>query len=368
MPFREISYSESGFVGIGIDITEKCNRNCPTCYMVKSPRQMHANIFYSLIDQGQNLGFQELYILGGEPTLHPQLFNFLDYAKKKFKLVILVTNMDKLSDINFCQKIFDSGAVIAGQKHVTFDSPKNREIEFIVTGGNHFDSSQKAWENVEKIFTPEKVCVQCCITSPVVNSGSIFDVFRYARKNGFEPIMEFTKEGDKFKRGCMLDVESGLVLKVFEKFRQIDKKEFCLPGAKILTPQAYGKTCHMLENCIHFLVDGTAIPCVGHYNIALGNIQSDDLLETILKNPIKLAMSDPASWIYGYCQEECELFKECAGGCRGSAFDATGCPRASFYYCPHIPHDRLTLRDMIPPSCNNCILEDNPACQPKICF
>jgi radical SAM protein with 4Fe4S-binding SPASM domain len=365
MPFRELTYDDDGWVGIGIDITEKCNRKCPTCYMAPSQRHMRREVFCAIVDQGYKLGFRELYILGGEPTLHPRLIEFLEYAKQKFKLVILVTNMDKLSNVSFTKKIFETGVTVDGQKHVTSDTPKNRFIEELLSGGKHFETSMRAWEIVEKIFPPEKICVQCCITSPVVESKSIYDVFRYARARGFEPIMEFTKEGDKFKRGCRLDVPSSIMMKVLEKFKQIDINEFDLKGAEIITPQAYGKTCHMLENCIHFLVDGTAIPCVGHHNFGLGNIY-DIPLELIMENPIHLAMADPHNWIYGYCRDECEYFEMCTGGCRGSAFDMTGCPRASFYYCPHIPHDKLSLRDMIPPSCDNCILRDNPNCHPKV--
>jgi len=363
MPFRELIHNEARLTGIGIDITEKCNRKCPTCFAQHSPRDMELPVFQKIIDEACALHFPELYILGGEPGIVPKILEFLEYAQEKFALVIFVTNMDKFSDVNFCRQIFDTGVIVAGQRHVLGEDAQSQDIERLLTGGNHLHTSNTGWKNVEEIFPPERVCVQCCITRPVVDSHSIFEVFRWARKKGYEPVMEFTKEGGGFKRGCSLDITPAEMMEVLLEFQRIDKEEY-RNGITLLGPQAYGKTCHMIENSVHFLVDGMAVPCVGHHDIGYGNIASDTLA-SILDNPLRQAMKNPHDWIYGYCSNECPHFDLCTGGCRGSAFDITGCPRASFYYCPHIPRERLSLADMIPPSCEDCILKDHPACNPK---
>lgn len=364
MPFRELSCNQQGYVGIGVDLTEKCNRRCPTCFVHHSPRDMELVTFKGIVDAGQRLKFPEFYNLGGEPAYHPLVLEFLAYAQGKFNPIIFVTNMDRLSDREFCLQLLDLGVVIAGQRHTLEDTPGAEGIEQILTGGNHLELSRQAWKNVGEIFPPERVCVQCCITKPVVESGSIFEVFRWVRRMGYEPVMEFTKEGGDFKRGCSLDVVPAEMMEVLKIFQRIDQDEFGLPGAELLSPQAYGKTCHHLETSIHFLVDGTAIPCVGHHDLGLGNINNHSL-EEILTNPLRQAIMNPHEWIYGYCRDECHYFTECTGGCRGSAFDMSGCPRASFYYCPHIPRERLKLKDMIPPSCNSCPLEGHSACNPR---
>ncbi|MBU2260264.1 radical SAM protein [Patescibacteria group bacterium] len=363
MPFRELSSNDQGFVGIGADITEKCNRRCPTCFANHTQRDMNFTTFKKIVDEGVRARFTELYILGGEPALHPQVIDFLNYAQGKFNPIIFVTNMDKLSNWDFCQQIYRTGVVIAGQRHSLRNGRKARNMERLLIGGDYLEASHQAWENVTKLFSPERICVQCCITKPVVESGSIFEVFRWVRKNGYEPVMEFTKEGSEFKRGCSLDITPEEMLRVLQKFRRIDKEEFGLEGATILSPQAYGKTCHMLETSIHFLVDGTAIPCVGHHDLRYGNI-IDSSLESILNHPLRQSISNPHEWIYGYCRDECQYFNECTGGCRGSSFDMSGCPRASFYYCPHIPRERLTISDMIPPTCRECPLEKSNICDP----
>ena len=364
MPFRNITSNDQGLVGVGVDLTEACNRNCPTCFATQSPREMTYEIFVQIVDQACKVGFPELYILGGEPTLHPQVLDCLNYAHDRFKLVILVTNMDRLANISFCRQVAESGCVIAGQRHSIKPDNVDADMETLLTGGRHQYTSHRAWDNVEKLFPAQRVCVQCCITKPVVEHGSIFDVFRWCRRMGYEPVMEFTKEGRKFKRGCDLDINPAVMLQVLQEFQRIDCEEFGLPGASLLSPQAYGKTCHMQENSVHFRVDGTAVPCVGFPSLTYGHIANEGL-DNILHHLLRIKISDPYTWIHGYCRDECPYFNLCTGGCRGSAFDMAGCYRASFYYCPHIPRDRLSLAAMIPPTCAGCFLQGNPTCHPR---
>ncbi|MDP2933435.1 MAG: SPASM domain-containing protein [bacterium] len=364
MPFRDIARNEEGLVGIGIDLTEVCNRKCVTCFAAHTPREMPYEVFAQIVDQARSIGFPELYILGGEPTLHPKILDCLNYAREAFKVVILVTNMDRLANMDFCGAVAESGCIIAGQRHTMLSDGVDADMERLLTGGDHQGTSFRAWSNVEKVFPPQRVCVQCCITRPVMERGAIFDVFRWCRKMGYEPVMEFTKEGSGFKRGCALDVDPAEMMKALLEFQRIDREEFGLPGASLLSPQAYGKTCHMQENSIHFFVDGTAVPCVGFPGLSYGHISRDGL-DKILHHPLRARLAQPQTWIYGYCRDECPHFDLCTGGCRGSSFDITGCYRASFHYCPHVPRDRFSLADMIPPTCSGCFLEGNPTCHPR---
>ena len=364
MPFRERESNESGLVGIGVDITDRCNRRCRTCFATLNHRDMAIKVFHRIANEGVRLNFLELYILGGEPCVRPDIVEILRYGIERFKVVILVTNADHLANADLCRQIAETGVVVAAQRHTIATDQCAREMEMFLCGGDHLDTSIVGWENIQKYFPASRICVQCCIIKPVVKSGSIFEVFRWTRKNGYEPVMEFTKEGRAFKRGCKEDVSPDEMANVLAELRRIDQEEFSLPGADFFSPQAYGKTCHMQETSIHFRVDGMAIPCVGFPEINYGNIMEVNLDE-ILASPIRQQIKNPVDWIYGYCRDECPHFQQCTGGCRGSTFDMTGCYRASFYYCPHIPRERLALRDMIPPTCDGCLLKGHPSCNPK---
>ena len=365
MPFRELDWQKGELTGFGVDITEACHWNCPACFAKTTGRYMPKKLFKYCVDEAKRVGFREFYILGGEPGIRNDIVELLEYTAGKFQPVILVTNGVILAKEEVCKHIADMGIVIAVQRHTMLADSQAVKVQDIMVGKKGtLPIVNQAWANIEMFFAPEKVCVQCCILQPVVRSGHIFDVFKWCRAMGYEPVMEFTKEGRRFKRGSSLDVSPQEMLRVLLEFQKIDQENFLDKAAEILTPQAYGKTCHMLETSLHCLVDGTIVPCVGHHNIAYGKLPEQSL-EEILNNPLRALMINPAKWIYGYCKE-CEYFERCTGGCRGSAFDMSGCPRASFYYCPHIPRDKLTLRDMIPTSCSGCPLENHYACYPKV--
>ncbi len=364
MPFRELSGVHDK-IGLGVDVTIKCNWRCPACFAYLDHSEMTFELFQLCVTQAKDLGFEELYLLGGEPTLHPEIMEMLNLGCRMFDLVILVTNGMRLADPNFCAQVAQTGATIAMQRHTMRDDTRAHRIQNMMTGRTGtLNRVNQAWQNVGQYFAPEKVCVQCCMMQPVVAQGDILEVFKWCRQMGYEPVMEFAKEGKNFRRGCALDLPPGEVLEVLEAMQRIDQNQFPGKAAGFLCPQAYGKTCHMVETSVHCKVNGDIIPCVGHQEMVLGNVQTSSLGE-ILNHPLRRAIQKPQEWIYGYCRDECPFFEECTGGCRGSAFDQTGCPRASMYYCPHIPHERLSLAEMMPPSCADCPLEGHKACAPK---
>jgi radical SAM protein with 4Fe4S-binding SPASM domain len=325
---------------------------------------MDTTVYRRIVDEAIRLGVPEFYILGGEPGLREDILVIIEEAVRKFKSVILVTNGDFLADAGLCARLAETGVELMVQRHSVRDTPAIRDMEKLMMGGDHFDISQAAWANIGRFFPVNRVCVQCCIIKPVVQNGSIFDLFRWIRQKGYEPVMEFTKEGRGFKRGCILDVSPTEMMRVMREFQRIDREEFGLSGVEPLSPKAYGKTCHLQQDAIHFKVDGLAVPCVGFSGLSYGNITNMNL-EQILAHPLRAQIADYKNWIYGYCRSECAYFDVCKAGCRGSAFDIAGCYRASFYYCPHIPRDRLKLADMIPPSCDGCPLKGHTTCRPN---
>ena len=81
-----------------VEITDRCNLTCPTCYAGSSPtygRHRTLDEVKLMLDAVVR-NEQEpdvVQISGGEPTLHPQLFEILDYAKSlPIKHLMLNTN------------------------------------------------------------------------------------------------------------------------------------------------------------------------------------------------------------------------------------------------------------------------------------
>jgi 7,8-dihydro-6-hydroxymethylpterin dimethyltransferase len=71
-----------------IEITDRCNLTCPTCYAMSSPHYGHHRSVEEVEKMLDIIVANEgkpdvVQISGGEPTIHPAFFEILDIAKKK---------------------------------------------------------------------------------------------------------------------------------------------------------------------------------------------------------------------------------------------------------------------------------------------
>ncbi len=74
-----------------------CNLACDYCVVASSPsarkRQLRAERFASLVDEALLEGFEELYLTGGEPFVHPQIVEIVEYASDRMTTVVLTNAM-----------------------------------------------------------------------------------------------------------------------------------------------------------------------------------------------------------------------------------------------------------------------------------
>ncbi|HJV67833.1 radical SAM protein [Ideonella sp.] len=81
-----------------VEITDHCNLRCPTCYAASGPERLTHRSFDEVLAMLDAVVASEgqadvVQISGGEPTLHPQLFEILDAAKARpIRHLMLNTN------------------------------------------------------------------------------------------------------------------------------------------------------------------------------------------------------------------------------------------------------------------------------------
>jgi uncharacterized radical SAM superfamily Fe-S cluster-containing enzyme len=95
-----------------VEITDRCNLSCPTCYAMSSPhygRHRTVEEVERMLDIiVENEGTPDVVQLsGGEPTLHPDFFTILDIAKKKpIKHLMVNTNGIRIAnDFAFAERL-----------------------------------------------------------------------------------------------------------------------------------------------------------------------------------------------------------------------------------------------------------------------
>ncbi len=95
-----------------IEITERCNLTCPTCFAGSSPQHsnmMELDEFTRQVDQlvaGGKSGSDMIQLSGGEPTIHPQFMEMIELLfDRGFKKVCINSNGIKLAQERFTRRL-----------------------------------------------------------------------------------------------------------------------------------------------------------------------------------------------------------------------------------------------------------------------
>lgn len=138
-----------------IEITDRCNLTCPTCYAMSSPhygRHRTVEEVERMFDiMVENEGEPDvIQISGGEPTLHPDFFEILDIAKTKpFKHIMLNTNGIRIAkDKEFATKL--ATYMPDFEVYLQFDSFKPEALE-VLRGKDLTDIRMKALEHLNEL-------------------------------------------------------------------------------------------------------------------------------------------------------------------------------------------------------------------------
>ena len=163
-----------------VEVTDRCNLACPTCYAESSPHHgRHRTLeeiewMFDIVvaNEGQP---DVVQISGGEPTIHPQFFEILDMAKRKpIRHLMLNTNGIRIAkDPEFVRRL--ATYMPDFEIYLQFDSFKKEALETL-RGEDLRTVRQKALENLnrENLSTTLVVTLQ-----KGLNDDEIGEIIRY---------------------------------------------------------------------------------------------------------------------------------------------------------------------------------------------
>jgi len=138
-----------------VEITDRCNLTCPTCYAGSSPyhgghrtvEEVEMMLDAIVKSEGEP---DIVQISGGEPTIHPDFFPILDIAKTKpIKHLMVNTNGIRIAkDFEFAKKLATYAPGF--EVYLQFDSLGEKAIEQL-RGKDLTDIRYKAIENLNKL-------------------------------------------------------------------------------------------------------------------------------------------------------------------------------------------------------------------------
>ena len=135
-----------------IEVTDRCNLSCPTCYAESAPyhgrhrtlEEIEWMLDIVVANEGQP---DVVQISGGEPTVHPQFFEILDIAKRKpIRHLMLNTNGIRIAkDKAFVERL--ATYMPDFEIYLQFDSFKKEALETL-RGEDLREIREKALENL----------------------------------------------------------------------------------------------------------------------------------------------------------------------------------------------------------------------------
>lgn len=162
-----------------VEITDRCNLTCPTCFAGSSPTYGRHRTLKEVKSMLNAVVSNErepdvVQISGGEPTLHPQLFDILDYAKSlPIKHLMLNTNGIQIArDFDFAKRLASYAPNF--EVYLQFDSFR-KEVLQSMRGANLLPIRDQALQhlNALNLSTTLVVTIQKNLNDDEI--GSIID-------------------------------------------------------------------------------------------------------------------------------------------------------------------------------------------------
>ncbi|MBL6447206.1 radical SAM protein [Fulvivirga sp. 29W222] len=138
-----------------VEVTDRCNLACPTCYAGSAPgygRHRTLDEIKAMLDAvvSNEMEPDVVQISGGEPTIHPQFFEILDYAKTlPIKHLMLNTNGIEIArDFNFAKRL--ASYTPDFEIYLQFDSFKE-EVLHTMRGADLLKIRQQALDHLNEL-------------------------------------------------------------------------------------------------------------------------------------------------------------------------------------------------------------------------
>ena len=300
-----------------LSITNVCNRNCVYCFAKDTRGEfgktyLDDETYEKALDYLERSGLKQVRLLGGEPTLHPNIKSFIKMALDRDFNIMLFTNG------LMPEKVFDYLTSIPGKRlsillntiHPTENDIRGikrqkklmeRFGKIIIAGVNIYNAKQELDYLLEYVTGYNlKKEVRLGIAHSVLSRNNVF----------LHP-KEYPVIGQKIalfklnakKNGISLGFDCGFVPCMFpEEYIELLSEEL----------KKAGTCCHPI---IDMLTDGSFIACYPLNNFK--KIKMNDKLNSkvLFRNFEKALTPYKDVGIYPYCTS-CPLFrKRCNGGC-----------------------------------------------------
>lgn len=326
------------------NITQRCNMNCKHCYESKgNSEELGKEDVMNIIDIISSEKIPILAFSGGEPSIHPNILDYIEYASEKGLYVAMATNGFIFSNKERCKEFEEAGLKFV---QISLDglNPKTHD-EFRGVNG----AWKRACEAI-KNFSKTEVFVEVATTVTKNNYKEILGMVDLVEKLGADWLMlyNFVPVG-RGSKNVDMDISPKDRYRLLEKIyalnyeREIEilstapqfasvatKKSGEIIPTHFYNPKYESNEIRQLADFIggcgagRFYLslepNGDIYPCVffpHDEHVKLGNILEDDFREIWEKNEVLWKLRN-RNLLKGHCKT-C-VNRDICGGCRARAY------------------------------------------------
>jgi radical SAM protein with 4Fe4S-binding SPASM domain len=314
-------------LSLEIEFSLRCDFRCPYCYVANGrsyENELSPDEIRHTIIQAKELGAKRIIILGGEPSIYPDIMGMIGFIRDHGLEVEMFTNGSGITPAIAEELIHHKVRVVL--KLNTRDEKLQDRLagKTGASGIIHvalYNLKQAGYPSGDGFLAVSTIiCRQ--------NLDEVPDMWQWLRDQDIEPYFEMITPQENAKHNKWLDVTPAELGEVFALLSDIDRRQY----GRVWDPQPplAGNKCLRHQFSCLVTSKGDVMPCVG-VTISVGNVRKERLSNIIRNSQVLRNLRNYRSTIKGPCRT-CEKAVECYG-CRGASYQLTGDYLASDPMC-----------------------------------
>lgn len=329
---------------IDLELSRRCNQQCKYCFTDAGealPNELNLTEIKNIISQGREMDIKQVVIVGGgEPLLHNDLKEIIDFILNNKLKILLLTN-GTLIDEKKAEYFYNRKVYLC----VKLNAFENAQIhDYLVGQSGGFIKVRRVLDMLIDMgySNPEEpmLAIESIICKK--NIGEIPKMWHWARNNNIFPFIELITPQGRARKNQHLFVSRHEAFKLFSELSRIDKNEYGYDWIPI--PPIAGFPCRRHYYSCYITSVGEVLPCSG-IDISIGNISKNRLQDILENSALIKKLRHIELYLEGKCAR-CELKNECYG-CRGKAFWINGSPFTEDPLCWYKGESNLKIQEII---------------------
>ncbi len=239
------------FCYLSIAINGKCQGNCIFCYVGGNRSGiLKYETYKRIVKEAHEMGMEKIQITGGEPLLHPQFKQIIEFTSALGIEILVVTNGYALNEK--MASFFAKKEVCVG---LSFESIDKRLNNFLNGFNKAHELKMKAIDNlIESGYGNGCLNLDLIIKTFKITLHTMKETFNFAIERGITPVIDHLIPIPPVEKSWMAigkDVEL-----IFNALSEVT-------GIKHEIPFTGNEACNRMLNGLHVEVDGSVSICGG---------------------------------------------------------------------------------------------------------